>query len=202
VGLGVLAFFLPLVSIHAPIFGDIQWSSYNIVSDVFGSSNKSDSPSFSKMVSRQESEPAASASSTNAHANPSSRPDRDIPLGMRLAVFFPVAVLCCYVALAGTVVLLLFSYSPKAVAFVSGVGLVAAVYSLIAVFLLDDALKTQMKQSMEGMESNPFAALGTALVASIHVQPGAGVYLLVTCFVCLFLVQYVAALDRLTLQAE
>lgn len=203
VGLGVLAFFLPLVSIHAPIVGDLQWSSYNVVSEVLGSSNNSDSPSFSKMVSSQESQHAARAPSSDANANASSsRPNGDIPLGMRLAVFFPVAVLWCYVTLVGTVMPLLFSYSPKTVAFVNGLGLVGAAYSLISVFLLDDAVKTQMRQSMERTQSSPFAAFGTALVASIHIQPGAGLYFLLACFVCLLLVQYVAALDRLTLQAE
>ena len=200
-GLGVLAFFLPLISIHAPIIGDVQWSSYNVVSEVFGSSKESDSPSFSKMVSRQESEPSTKASPSGADV-PSSKAARDIPLGMRLAAFFPVAVLCCYIALAGTAFLLMFSYSPKAVVSVNTLGLVAAVYSLISIFLFDDALKTEMRRSMTGMESNPFAALGSALVASVHVQPGAGVYLLVGCFVFLSLVQYVTALDRLTLKAE
>lgn len=34
------------------------------------------------------------------------------------------------------------------------VGLVPAVYSVISIFLLDDALKTEMKRSIAGMESN------------------------------------------------
>src|ERR1700683_2688379 len=88
VGLGVLAFFLPLISIHAPIIGDVQWSSYNVVSEVFGSSKESTSPSFSKMVSRQESQSATKGSSSTPDVS-SSKAAGDIPFGMRLAVFFP-----------------------------------------------------------------------------------------------------------------
>ena len=186
--LGVLAFFLPLVSVHAPIIGDLSWSTLNIVSDALGSTenNKNESPSFSQIVKRSA---QPSGSSTEA---------TEMPLGMRLATFFPFAVLFCYMALVVTVFFILVAYSPRTIAFLSGLGLCSAFYSLIAVFLLEDALKGQMKQSMTGMESNAFSAFGNALLQSISIQPGAGVYLLVGCFALMFIIQYLPALDRLT----
>ena len=213
-GIGALAFFLPLVSVRAPIVGDLQWSTLNIISEMFGASEKG-KPSFSRIVSKPTSEMSSEAqdSEVNSKAKNSvlnsevqdskQRASRtEIPVGLRLAAFFPFTVAFCYMSLVAACITVVFAYAPRTIVLFSFLGLASALYSLIAVFLLSDSLQSQMRQSMAGTESNIFSALGQVLTQSVRVEPGLGLYSLVLCFLSMLLVQYLSGLDRLSLRVE
>ena len=86
-GLGVLSFFLPVVSFNAPIVGKVDWSALNVVSEIFQSRNV-ERPSFQGIVESKE--------PTESHS---------VPLSIRQGVLFPIAIVLTYVVL-GCIVLL------------------------------------------------------------------------------------------------
>jgi len=93
VALGCLSFFLPVISIQAPIVGKMEFSPFNIVSRIATGSSQ-ESPSFTDVtaMTKDISKSKASSPSSIQNSNP-------VPLGIRVIPFMPVEVAIAYLSL-------------------------------------------------------------------------------------------------------
>jgi hypothetical protein len=192
---GVISFFLPLVSITAPIIGRIQWSALNVVSQL--AEEKQNSPSLSgvsKAISRQ------SASDSDRGSAAPRVSHEDVPLGIAIAPFIPFEIYLTYLLLIPAVLAVFMPVFQKLLGPVSVLGLVSSGFALVSVFLFGNAIQQSMATRMNSpeMQNNPFAAIGQALAQSFRVEPGIALYLLVLVMAGLLVVLQCQFLDRLT----
>jgi hypothetical protein len=188
-GLGVLSFFLPLVSFNAPLVGKVDWSALNAISGIFQSPS-AERPSFQGIVE-------STGDSDTAES-------RSVPLSIQQAVLFPFAVALAYFALCIFIGAESLSLSTTLRKPVGIVGVVCSILGLLSILVLSNGFRQEMSSNLEGAgsDSSQFSALGQGLVQSIKIEPGSGLYLLVTVMVLLFLVQSMRVLDSLELRAS
>jgi ankyrin repeat protein len=188
-GLGVLSFFLPLVSFNAPIVGNVYWSALNVVSGMFRAQNV-ERPSFQGIVGSKE-----DSDSTESHP---------IPLSIRQAVLFPIAMILAYLVLCFLLAAEFFSLSTTSRKQVGILGTICSLFGLLSIFVLSNGFRQEMSSSFDGAGSgsSPFSGIGQALVQSVRIEPGGGLYLLATVMVLLFLVNKMSVLDSLELRTS
>jgi hypothetical protein len=175
VALGCLSFFLPVISIQAPIIGKMAFSPFNIVSRIAGSSSPN-SPSFADVTDATE---EISRNPTSDASLQDSTPKGDpVPLGIKVIPFMPFEVAIGYASLILILLALTLNPLQQNIRIVAVAGLAATAIALISIFLFSDAIQSKMAASFNTpeMRDNPFAALGQALVQSVHVDPGSGIY--------------------------
>jgi hypothetical protein len=198
VALGCLSFFLPVISIQAPIVGKMEFSPFNIVSRIASSSSQK-SPSFTDVtaMTKEVSKSEASSPSSIQKSNP-------VPLGIAVIPFMPGEVAIAYLSLILIVFGLTVNPLQQNIRIAAVVGLAASVIALVSIYLFSDAIQSSMAANFNTpeMRDNPFAALGQALVQSVHVDPGSGIYLLVSAMAVMLIVCQFSRLDRLTLVEE
>ncbi len=179
VGVGVLTFFMPLVTVTAPIVGKVEWSSLNIVSGIF-ESKANEHPSFRKL------------------AEHSSQDSASVSWGVRQVVGFPFAILGAYVFLVAVSTAQLANTSKSFKESLSIVGMVCSLYALVSLYVFSDAYQRELQASFRGDKGASLgAAFGQAMARSIRVDPGSGLYLLAVAMVLLFLVLRLEVFERL-----
>lgn len=188
--LGLMAIFLPLINIQAPIIGQFRWSAYNIISGIVRS-REGDGPSFSNMVNEQSQQPQTD------EANLAS-----VPWSIRQAVALPFALVAIFICILVIAVQLALNALRKHISVTALIGLVLSGYTLISIFLLDGGFRDSMTQAMKpsGSNNSMFAGLGQMMVASFKIEPGAAIYLLSIIMVALFLLQKLDIMDQRTVK--
>jgi hypothetical protein len=178
-GVGVMSFFLPCISLNAPIVGSVKWSAFNIISQFSDSSSTTQSPSFGDL-------------SKNLNKEVVSKDEAEVPLGIKLAPFIPVEVAFTYLLIVVVATTLFIPHSRKILIVTSVIGSATSGLALISVFLFGDALRQNMMKAMSGpdMQGNPFAGIGQALMQSFRVDPEIALYLLVAIMAALLVLAY------------
>lgn len=195
VALGCLSFFLPIISVQAPIVGKMEFSPFNIASRIASRSSEK-SPSFTDVTSMMNDTSKSEVSSPS-----SSQKSDPVPLGIKVIPFMPVEVTIAYLALILIAFGLTVNPLQQNIRIAAVGGLAASVSALVSIYLFSDAIQSSLaaRFNTPEMRDNPFAALGQALVQSVHVDPGTGIYLLVSTMAVMLIVCQFSNLDRLTI---
>ena len=184
--LGVISFFLPLVTVSAPPLGnEMRWSGYSIVAGLTGLGSEN----FYDVA-------AAVIYGGDETASDSGNPPKKGPsdVGQKpgaLAAFTSIiAVGVSYCILLAVAITVLIKYSARTVLRFSGAGFAVTCFALVSTFILADQLQAH--------ETGTFAAER----GLVRIDVGYGLYLLVAAFALLLVLQRLAALDRLLSSPE
>jgi hypothetical protein len=198
--LGFLSFFLPIISMQVPVLGRMQFSPLNIVSRMF-SDKPGSSPSFSDAtkIGRQATK-SQDAAEIPERGDPSG--NHNDPIGIKLLPFVPIEIALAYCSLMMILLLAVARPVLSRVRALAVLGLASSIIALISIFLFANAVISSMTESMNSpdMQDNPFSGIGQMLVQSIHIDPGSGIYMLVSAMAIITLVCYFNGLDRLVIQ--
>jgi Double zinc ribbon len=160
-GVGIFSFFLPLVSVHAPIFGDVSQSAYDYISEMASSSG---------------------AQPLSLHSIVQNVASAQFPFGVLQFTLFPFAVAVAYILLISLGIAELGESSQNLKEGLSAAGLVTSLYALLSVLVFNSSFHAWM---MDTARTAGPGDLTVGMVATMRFSPQAGLYLLVVTMILL-----------------
>ncbi len=187
-GLGLLMFFLPLLSIRVPIVGEQNISGYDVISKA---------GQFSRQFAAAA--PAATQGPQTAQEDILAR----LPLSVRVAGLIGF---CIWGVFGAALATLAGAFHSRAAAkWASAAGAVLGLAAVIHIHVMNSDIHTMLHQvvSEQGqrLHNNAFAsfaqALGNMLVNAVQMRPGSGLYVLVLALALAAVVTHSRVLTRL-----
>jgi hypothetical protein len=187
--LGLVTFFLPLVSLHVPIAGDVAFSGYDVVARMreFRQSlelgNNPLREPEAKTPDQSRSATQSPKGSGSLEFSTSSGPE--LPLSVKLAWLIPLAIIGAYVfallAFCGSFT----SWSMARVASTASAlfGVAATIHTLVINSDMHAMYQRITEATKADLKDNPFAgladAIGKVMANAFQLSPGVGLYVLV-----------------------
>jgi|SRR6516225_11488796 len=177
-GIALLMFFFPLLDIHVPVAGDQSVSGYELFSKMTEFRHNFDANASATIPTDEVSSPSTTA------AKPLSL---DMPLSLQFARLVPLFIFAAFTSAALALVALL--NHQEAIKMLLLGGGCFGILTIVDVAIIDSDMRTWMTQSLaDNLKDNPFAAFGTLVANSFHLDVGAGLYMLTGCLLLAALV--------------